>query len=71
MRKLLTKDTSLSQPIQEVMDTALPSIESKAEIPELYKQLTSGHNAVVVVQDGKAVGVLTKKDVITHLSKRA
>jgi cystathionine beta-synthase len=71
MRKLLTKEASFSQPTQEVMDAALPSIESKAEIPELYKQLIRGHNAVVVVQDGKAVGVLTKMDVITHLSKRA
>lgn len=49
---------------------ALPSIESKVEIYELYKQLTGGHNAVVV-QDGKAVGVLTKMDVIIHLAKSA
>jgi cystathionine beta-synthase len=70
MKKLLTREASLSQPAQEVMDVALPSLDSKAEISELYKQLTAGHNAVVVTRDGKAVGVLTKMDVIAHLSRR-
>ena len=70
MKKLLTREASLSQPTQEVMDQPLPTIDAKAEISELYKHLTGEHNAVVVVRDGKAIGVLTKMDVITHLSKR-
>ncbi len=69
MKKLLTKEVSLKQPVQEVMDEPLPTIEAKAEIAGLYKQLTGAHNAVVVVQNGRAIGVLTKMDVITHLSK--
>jgi predicted transcriptional regulator len=52
------------------MVAALPNIGANAELPELYMKL-SGHNAVVVVQEGKAIGVLTKMGVITHLSKRA
>lgn len=52
------------------MDQPLPTIDARAEISGLYKQLTGEHNAVVVVRDGKAVGVLTKMDVISHLSKR-
>jgi cystathionine beta-synthase len=70
MKKLLSREASLSQPAQEVMDAALPSIDSKADISELYKHLTAGHNAVVVTREGKAIGVLTKMDVIAHLSKR-
>ncbi len=70
MKKLLTKEASLKQPVQEVMDPPLPTIEAKAEISELYRQLTGYHNAVVVVREGKAIGVLTKMDVIVHLSKR-
>jgi len=71
MKKLLTREASLAQPTQEVMDVALPSLEAKADISELYKQLTMGHNAVVVVRDGEAIGVLTKMDVIAHLSRKA
>jgi cystathionine beta-synthase len=71
MKKLLTREASLGQPSQEVMDAALPSLDSKADISELYKQLTAGHNAVVIVRDGEAIGVLTKMDVIAHLSKSA
>ncbi len=70
MKKLLTKDASLTQSVQEIMDQPLPTIEAKAEIGELYRQLSGDHNAVVVVHEGSAVGVLTKMDVITHLSKR-
>ena len=70
MKKLLTKEVSLTQPVQEVMDVALPAIEAKADISGLYKQLTMGHNAVVVIQDARAIGVLTKMDVIAHLSRQ-
>jgi cystathionine beta-synthase len=71
MKKLLTREASLAQPTQEVMDAALPSLEAKADIADLYRELTMGHNAVVVIRNGKAIGVLTKMDVIAHLSKRA
>ncbi len=70
MKRLLTKEASLTQSVQEIMDAALPTIDAKAEVSELYKQLTGEHNAVVVVRDGKAIGVLTKMGVISHLSKR-
>jgi cystathionine beta-synthase len=70
MKKLLTKEASLAQPVQEVMDQPLPTIDANTEITELYKQLSGEHNAVVVVREGRAVGVLTKMDVITHLSRR-
>lgn len=70
MKKLLTKEVSFGQPVQEVMDPPLPTIEAHSELSELYKQLTGNHNAVVVVKNGKAMGVLTKMDVISHLSKR-
>ncbi len=70
MTKLLTKEASLTQSVQETMDQPLPTIEAGAEVAELYKQLTGSHNAVVVVQEGRAIGVLTKMDVISHLSRR-
>lgn len=69
MKKLLTKQVSFSQPVQEIMDIPLPTIDAEEGLPVLYKQLIGDHNAVVVVKKGKAVGVLTKMDVISHLSK--
>ena len=70
MKKLLMRQVSFRQPVQEVMDAPLPTIDALAELSELYKQLTGDHNAVVVAKNGKAIGVLTKMDVISHLSKR-
>jgi len=40
MRRLLTREVSLSQPVQEVMDAPLPTIEADADVSELYKRLT-------------------------------
>lgn len=71
MKKLLTREASLAQPTREVIDVALSSLEAKEDISELYKQLTVGHNAVVVVRDEEAIGVLTKMGVIAHLSRKA
>jgi predicted transcriptional regulator len=51
------------------VDALLSSIEVDAEFPELYKRLAGSRNAIVVVKNGQAIGVLTKMDVITHLSK--
>jgi cystathionine beta-synthase len=70
MRRLLTKEVSIRQSVQEVMDAPLPTIDSSADLSELYKQLTGDHNAVVVAREGKAVGVLTKMDIIAYLSRR-
>ena len=70
MKKLLTKEVSIRQSVQEVMDAPLPTINAASDLSELYKQLTGDHNAVVVARDGKAIGVLTKMDVIAYLSRR-
>jgi cystathionine beta-synthase len=69
MKKLLTKQVSFNQPVQEVMDAPLPTIDAQSGLSELYRQLVGDHNAVVVVKKGQAFGVLTKMDVISHLSK--
>jgi len=71
MRRLLTRQASIQQPVQEVMSEPLPTIEGDAEIAELYRRLAGEHNAIVVTKEGRAVGVLTKMDVIAHLSQRA
>jgi cystathionine beta-synthase len=70
MKKLLTKQVSFNQPVQEVMDAPLPTIDAQSGLSELYRQLVGDHNAVVVVKKGQAFGVLTKMDVISHLSKQ-
>jgi cystathionine beta-synthase len=71
MKKLLTKQVSFNQPVQEVMDAPLPTIDAQSGLSELYRQLVGDHNAVVVMKKGQAFGVLTKMDVISHLSKQA
>ncbi len=70
MNQLLTKRANLRQPINDIMEASLPTVEETEELSKVYKVLSGGESAVVVTSQGKAVGVLTKIDLITHLSGR-
>jgi cystathionine beta-synthase len=56
------------KPIGEVMGRAFPMLEHDAEVGIAYKLLTMANHAIVVTDDGKPVGVVTRQDVISFLS---
>ncbi len=56
------------KPIGDVMGRAFPALEHDAEVTLAYKLLTMGNSAIVVTQDKKPVGVVTRQDIIGFLS---
>jgi hypothetical protein len=42
-------------------------LDVRTEIDQLYKTFRLGNSLVVLTKDGKAVGVVTKFDIMTHL----
>jgi cystathionine beta-synthase len=58
----------MHKPVGEVMGRAFPMLEHDAEVGIAYKLLTMGNHAIVVTDDGKPVGVVTRQDVISFLS---
>lgn len=54
--------------VKDVMGRPFPSLDEKEEVGRAYKELSLGHAAVVVAHEGKAIGVLTKMDIINYLS---
>jgi cystathionine beta-synthase len=54
--------------VKSVMSRPFPLLDENDEVGRAYKELSLGHAAVVVGHEGKAIGVLTKMDIINYLS---
>jgi len=54
----------LKKKVQEVMVDPFPSVPSNMHVEGVYQLLASGHPAVLVVEEGKVVGIICKIDVI-------
>lgn len=60
----------MQQPLGEVMQAPLPTIRPGAEVAEVSASLSSATPAVVVVDDDRPVGVLTRADILAFLAGR-
>ncbi len=54
-------------PISSVMGKPFPQFEKSAEIEDVYKAFRLGTAMMVITQEHKAIGVLTKFDMMSHL----
>jgi cystathionine beta-synthase len=55
--------------VGEVMDKPLPTIDGPASLDTAFALLSGGVPAVVVTDDGRAAGVVTKLDLLEYLSR--
>lgn len=53
--------------VSDVMGKPFPQLDLHVEIDELYKTFRLGNAMVVVTEEGKACGVLTRFDIMMHL----
>ncbi len=56
--------------VADTMGRPFPQLELRTEIDELYKSFRLGNAMVVVTDKGKACGVLTRFDIMSHLRAR-
>jgi cystathionine beta-synthase len=69
--KLLHDGLDVSnQEISAVMAKPLPTLEAKTDVSEAYRILLSGVSGIVVTQDGKGVGFVTRADLIATWANR-
>ena len=60
--------TVMTRPVGDVMQDPLPTISPGLAIDDVVSTLGSGTTAVVVVDDDRPVGVLTRADLLAYLS---
>jgi cystathionine beta-synthase len=66
----LRDPNAMTKPIVEVLQPPLPVVDADAPLDQVLGQLASGAPAVVAQAEGRAVGVLTRADVLTFLARK-
>ena len=61
---------ALHEDVATAMQPPLATVEASASVDEIVAALTSGTNAVLVAQDGRATGVVTRSDLLEYLARR-
>jgi cystathionine beta-synthase len=59
---------ALHEDVAGAMQGPLATVDADASIDEIVTALTGGMNAVVVADDGKPVGVVTRSDLLDYLA---
>jgi cystathionine beta-synthase len=69
LERVFTNPDVLHEDVANAMQPPLGAIEASATLDEVFGTLTgSGTNAVVVANDGKPIGVLTRSDLLEFLA---
>jgi cystathionine beta-synthase len=56
--------------VGEVMDRPLPTVDRSSSVEEAFELLTGDVQALVVVGDGRPIGMVTKLDLLEYLASR-
>jgi cystathionine beta-synthase len=63
--------TVVQRTVGEVMDKPLPTIDAPASLDNAFALLSNGVPAIVVIDQGRAAGVVTKLDLLEYLAHRS
>jgi cystathionine beta-synthase len=70
LERVFTNPDVLHADVASAMQPPLAAVEAAATVDEVFQTLTGGTNAVVVAEEGKPVGVLTRSDLLEFLAHR-
>jgi cystathionine beta-synthase len=68
MQAVFDRSDLLHKPVEAVMGRPFPSLDTGSEIDRAYKLLTLANSAIVVIENGRPIGVVTRQDIISYLS---
>jgi cystathionine beta-synthase len=67
---LYSGDARLVDSVEKHMDDPLPTIGSNEPVSEAVAHLQQGADALLVQEDGKPIGVVTRQDLLAYLANR-
>jgi cystathionine beta-synthase len=71
MQAVFDRADLLQKPVRELMGRPFPVLDTLAEIDRAYKLLTLANSAILVMDGGHPIGVVTRQDIISFLSAGA
>jgi cystathionine beta-synthase len=70
LERVFTNPDVLHEDVASAMQPPLGAVEISASLDDVFATLSSGSNAIVVCQDGRPIGVLTRSDLLEFLAHR-
>ena len=70
LERVFTNPDVLHEDVATAMQPPLGAVETSASLDDVFATLSGGSNAIVVCQDGRPVGVLTRSDLLEFLARR-
>ncbi len=71
LERLFRKPEVLDAQVVEVMDPPFPTVERHEPVEGAFELLSKGRSTAVMVTDqGRAIGVMTRSDILDHLATR-
>jgi cystathionine beta-synthase len=71
LERLFRKPEVLDAQVVDVMDPPFPTVERHEPVEEAFELLSKGRSTAVLVTDhGRAIGVMTRSDILDHLATR-
>jgi len=71
MQAVFDQQDLLHEPVRDVMGRPFPALETSADIDSAYKLLTLANAAILVTENERPIGVVTRHDIISFLSALA
>ena len=68
MARVIEKPDLLDVPIRDVMDPPFPTVDAEAGLDAIARHLTRHNPAVIVRQNGKLTGIITRFDMVRQLT---
>jgi cystathionine beta-synthase len=68
LERVFKNSDALHEDVAAAMQPPLATVESTASVDEIVSSLTGRSNAVVVAEDGRPVGVVTRSDLLEYLA---
>lgn len=65
--QLLAGKVSGEQRVEDVMDEPFPVLRSEAFCSEALKLFSKRNPAILVIDDGQTVGIITKSDLVEYM----
>ena len=68
LERLFGSPDTLNEEVAATMEPPLPAVELHETVDAVYSDFSGGSSAVVVAQQGRPVGVLTRADLLEYLA---
>jgi cystathionine beta-synthase len=69
LERVFLNQEALEEEVATAMEPPLPAVEIEESVDTVFADLSAGNPAVVVARDGRAVGVLTRADLLEYLAR--